>query len=810
MSSEKDKRGSKSFGSRFSLIFGDTKSTKSAATSTSTAKTSSTKHTLAKGLHIKPQSSPITSRSINTPPPNPIAPSKAPISKYNAPSTNLSLNHIQPPSNQIPRPIQPPVQQNADPRHTITSINPSKSSDYSLQSALTPVRTPVSNFSPISPPQSSGKARRKPPPEIDSSQGKAERTYNNNRKNTIHQQNPIGEDFQFNTPEAGAGSFGSRLNDPTSNINDNSHFNDLIDDIEDQIDFYNDDGNDTDSGNQQHLSFIPRSPNILQLSHFSDNSTNSLPHSISVSNSNSNDRSDSTTQDLFLKDLESTPSIESQNWSSVSPLKSKFSIHEVSPKKDSFLNFSTPPDQSDTYNLYGEGQDELNSFKSDLAQAGEFEVSRSSGSSENPIIGNDLIEQNPLEDPIDSPYASTPKLSPSVSQVSTPRSSTSSRLSSSPNMTPISVASQNSDLIERNFEAMKFSPVSTPSRQRNRLSSDGSSNFGFPNHRTTSNGYQDIYGGSGRNSYNSRDSYNGPSRDTNNSGGQDLYNIQAQDNFNSGSGSPNFDYSKVAGSQDILTPLSAPIDSGSSNEHRRKASSASSLFSSNSYKPTNLATIKRSLSLKPGEGERSNYVLTIRRSAGTSFNENGPGKWKLPIGIKPMDKASLIANANGKYKRTANYNNNNSSRNKRSGVELKHGHLQPRLLAGEIDDKDTGIRQKLGLEEVKPALVSARNASGVSLGSSVNLARTVTVGSSVTMDSNPVSSVGSTIAESIVSSNSSESIDGGIGGYYQHRGYKYSEGGDDETEVENSSIDGDEAEQPRLVLANPDSGSDSE
>ena len=63
----------------------------------------------------------------------------------------------------------------------------------------------------------------------------------------------------------------------------------------------------------------------------------------------------------------------------------------------------------------------------------------------------------------------------------------------------------------------------------------------------------------------------------------------------------------------------------------RMSSSVGSIYSSNSYRNVNLAALKKTLNLKPGEGERSNYVLAIRKAAGTSYNELTRMKWKLPV-----------------------------------------------------------------------------------------------------------------------------------------------------------------------------------
>lgn len=293
------------------------------------------------------------------------------------------------------------------------------------------------------------------------------------------------------------------------------------------------------------------------------------------------------------------------------------------------------------------------------------------------------------------------------------------------------------------------------------------------------------------------------------------------------------------------------------NTHRnfhRNSSSVGSIKSSNSYKNVNLASLKRSLSLKPGEGERSNYVLAIRRSAGTAFNELGPLRWKLPVGILPIDKLATKENSNGKYKRLAGGLSGQNSRKKTSGVELKHGHLKPRLLAAEIDEGDDSFAG-IGLARTTTAnnpsvanTFSSRNQSVSTKASRENsLKRTTTDGSVLTGDTQSVvsstteSTKGNPIdaslhrTSSIVSSESSGSLSDKISGYYQHRGYKYGdidEESEDKSSAESpgtlnndgSNLNGfntndsytkqekyddyEEQERPKLVLANPDYDSD--
>ena len=288
--------------------------------------------------------------------------------------------------------------------------------------------------------------------------------------------------------------------------------------------------------------------------------------------------------------------------------------------------------------------------------------------------------------------------------------------------------------------------------------------------------------------------------------------------------------------------------------YHRTSSSIGSIKSSNSYKNVNLASLKRSLSLKPGEGERSNYVLAIRRSSGTAFNELGPSRWKLPVGILPIDKLATKENSNGKYKRLAGGLSGNNSRKKTSGVELKHGHLKPRLLAAEIDEGDDSFGG-IGLTRTTtnpslPNTFSSRNQSvSTKVSRDNSLKRTTTDASALTGDTQSIVSTatGSTKdvndaslnrASSIVSSESSGSLSDKITGYYQHRGYKYGEIDEEESEdksdtespgdlnngfglngyntnesygkQEKYDDDYEDHDRPRLVLANPDDDSDTE
>lgn len=289
----------------------------------------------------------------------------------------------------------------------------------------------------------------------------------------------------------------------------------------------------------------------------------------------------------------------------------------------------------------------------------------------------------------------------------------------------------------------------------------------------------------------------------------------------------------------VRTKTSSTIPSTSSGmvANHRHSSSISSIWSSNSYRNVNLATIKKNLHLKPGEGESSNYVITIRRSAGTAFNESGPGKWKLPTGILPVDTSATYAKSNGRYTRLAG---GLTRAKKTSGVELKHGHLQPRLLAAEIDDGESsslGITPKISaapstktnLSDIKSSSSSITAASTINISRNNSLARTTTEGSTLGTDLQSVvtESTNSGSRKSISSSSSGSISDSNvkIGGYYQHPGYKYEDdqGSDTGNEDDASALDysnrqsipiendmDEYDERPRLVLANPDMDSDSD
>lgn len=316
-------------------------------------------------------------------------------------------------------------------------------------------------------------------------------------------------------------------------------------------------------------------------------------------------------------------------------------------------------------------------------------------------------------------------------------------------------------------------------------------------------------------------------------------------------------FSDMANSSQILA-------SSSIRKSHTRVSSTSSILSGSS-RHVNLALIKRTFTLRPGEGERSNYVTTIRKSAGTSYNEAGPGKWKLPLGIMPMDSKNMAlqsyTQSTTRFSRGASSLNARSKRS--SGVELKHGHLQPRLLAAEIDEVgDTNRFGSLGrsstlqnkaLTPVLSTISKSENLSNQSAQSSQvsrsgSLTRSSTLSAHDVTGSNGVggavsgngtSSIGAGTASSLGAGNGlgvggsvggsggiksrrasgssfAESLgsvaDGRVDAYYQHQGYRYDEMDDDYNEYnEVESYEDDEGdEKPHLVLANPDSSSDNE
>lgn len=890
MSHEKDKRGSKLFGTRLSSIFGDSdKGTRSVPTPTSNPKNNLLKQSLItkSSNSLRPQQSNSTSNTATSTTKSMLLDHK--VDSRSIPATRSLLDPITPK------------------KHETTSAK-----TVNKQLDLSPITSPG-----IGSPQLK-KLHRKRPPDIQDdplpslkltpSSEYTSPNYNSNphsntsnrdsnldalaSSNVFHPDSPESDDFQFNPTPAReafvinfdnlskydddnaaklmADPFGPRLDLETlqdlqtkTSMQDQSHsspikksleyqsqdlqhvqsldlqgtrsylsqvnqqqsnMNDLIDSIENQINYFNvdsdsdanlSDDNITDPNSSRNYSKIPRSPNIMQLSDFSEGQQSPIKRLAQLS-STPKTNSPKVEKDSFLSALENsrTPTpLDSNDWneySNTSPLKSNNSFNftnfpldanpkRISLKKDSFLDFSSPANDSlenfhtppikefeglsakpmgpvditdyasENSTSHSDEPSKSSSNEPTLEQTsrtltkmsdsayGEFKVPEEYKMSSESSLDNPIIENNAMVSPrpgsfivsqdIQAPYPiSTPGITPPLSPSEAQHDLVSRE---------VSIKSTNSSF-DRNIESLLSRKSSETSQAFPRKSS---TNLSGSTSRTLSYGSK----------------------------------------------------------KNMLKPvLSTPLESTQTftADHKRQSSSISSIFSSHSNKPANLATIKKGLNLKPGEGERSNYVLLIRRSAGTAYNENGPGKWKLPIGIKPVDKASLASNANGRYKRLAGPFNQN--RLKKSGVELKHGHLQPRLLAGEIDDKDTGIRQKIGtISELKPVIPETKLVSMSPVTSGTNLARVSTVGSTNTMDVQSIaasSTMSSTIEESIVSSSSSESLNGAIGGgYYQHPGYKYSPGGGDDTEIETGSMDNDDEyeERGKLVLANPDVSSDS-
>lgn len=246
----------------------------------------------------------------------------------------------------------------------------------------------------------------------------------------------------------------------------------------------------------------------------------------------------------------------------------------------------------------------------------------------------------------------------------------------------------------------------------------------------------------------------------------------------------------------------------------RQSSSVSSMWSSNSFRNVNLSVLKKNLDLKPGEGERSNYVLTIRRNAGTAVNESGPGKWKLPTGILPVD---VKANNNGRYARRVG---GLQGKKKSSGVELKHGHLARRLLAAEIEEGDEsrsiGINLKpTPTQNTMASEVQSSNSSITGPTSLSTVSRDSSIArkaSQLTLDDNSTTDDlrRNASVKSTSSTGSLSDANFGFSGYYQHPGYKWDEleeDGEEDTDGEDKSgmfNSKDHDDKPRLVLANPD------
>ncbi|KAM9925206.1 hypothetical protein OXX80_010971, partial [Metschnikowia pulcherrima] len=214
-----------------------------------------------------------------------------------------------------------------------------------------------------------------------------------------------------------------------------------------------------------------------------------------------------------------------------------------------------------------------------------------------------------------------------------------------------------------------------------------------------------------------------------------------------------------------------------------------------------------------------------RKSAGTSYNDMGPGKWKLPIGIMPVDKRDVLQQSTKPFNRGVS--NTGYRSKKSSGVELKHGHLQPRLLAAEVDEGDStnrfgalGRSSTLQNKSLTPVTSKSSLPSGVlnglsranSLERANTLASVSTTGdlqSSASKFSN--SRRGSTL--SFTESIGSIEIDGTVDIYYQHPGFKHESERPSSDEEDRSQkgifqdSEDSEDDKPGLYLANPDSDS---
>lgn len=290
-------------------------------------------------------------------------------------------------------------------------------------------------------------------------------------------------------------------------------------------------------------------------------------------------------------------------------------------------------------------------------------------------------------------------------------------------------------------------------------------------------------------------------------------------------------------SNDILSSRGFGSPSSSATFHR-KSLSMSSIFSSNSNRHINLATLKKSITLRPGEGERSNYVQTVRRNAGTAYNDLGQESWKLPVGILPTDKRVLLP-TNDRYTRMRG-----SRKNQSSVVGLKHGHLAPRLLAAEVDESE-GLNKfgllgrsntfqksektissesllKLGIQSASISRGNSLHQSSRATSRTASIAESaLSIGTPSLVPSTPKRSQFGTQTnlsrQALISSRVSVGslIEPKLSeGYYQHPGYNLDEEAEFAEDYSHSTEgtmnnDDDDAsiEKPRLFLANPDSAS---
>ncbi|KAK6205023.1 uncharacterized protein RJT21DRAFT_117496, partial [Scheffersomyces amazonensis] len=241
-------------------------------------------------------------------------------------------------------------------------------------------------------------------------------------------------------------------------------------------------------------------------------------------------------------------------------------------------------------------------------------------------------------------------------------------------------------------------------------------------------------------------------------------------------------------SKNKLIKSPTPNHSQNHNHSHRHSSSVSSILSTTSVGNVNLATLKKQLNLKPGEGERSNYVSMIRKTAGTAFNETGPGKWKLPVGIMPVDKSNYLYS--NRYMRRDGFTKN------KKGVELRHGKLERPLLADEIDNT---MDISNGVDPVR---------SSLSKSGSIKLSdSSVVVSSNASVDYGLQRISTDNSIDQSSSGSPGNTSDNGFG-FYQHKGYRDDEETDDDNSTEVDPVEYgfgvDSEDRPRLTVANPD------
>lgn len=273
-----------------------------------------------------------------------------------------------------------------------------------------------------------------------------------------------------------------------------------------------------------------------------------------------------------------------------------------------------------------------------------------------------------------------------------------------------------------------------------------------------------------------------------------------------------------------LTAASRMLQSSAlvKNFHTRMLS-VSSVNSGISNRHVNLATLRLSLNFRPGEGERSAYVDTLRKNAGTAYNDTGSDKWKPPTGILPVDLRKTLLTA-------SRFNKLHGASGKKTGVELKHGHLAPRLLAAEVDEVGEtpnrfGALGRLSTFQSRSITPTTSKSSASLLSGTGKVSRQSSLGRANTLTSLATSTDLPSTAETsrISRSESVSSSEGSLSdltdGYYQHPAYtklkSKSEGigisrnsgylnGDGLSEEKDSEDDEEGEETHRLVLANPD------